>query len=136
MDDFKDFDDDIYKVITAIDGKVKKAVEESMEEGLKIARKNTPNSGMTYSERQKRAGKRAKSNTSSIQNSLAISKVKKTEDGYLGSVYYDRLNGWRAHFASYGTIKQRAQDYINKSTKEIKESDERIMERLSRRLIE
>lgn len=110
--------------------KARELVKEAGERAEEVIKANTPQSGITFAQRQQVRDSRKAYYTDSLVNSVYktnITGAKQFEPRQ--RIGYDDDNGWRAHFTNYGTKHQKGQGFIEKARAIIIKDTEEIVER-------
>ena len=131
MADIKDtVSPELERIKQELPKKARELVKESGERAEEVIKANTPQSGITFAQRQQVRDSRKPYYTDSLVNSVyktGISGAKQFEPRQ--RIGYDDDNGWRAHFTNHGTKHQKGQKFIEKSRAVIIKETEEIIER-------
>lgn len=101
----------LQKTTKTIDLKVNKAVNEATPVAKRVLIKNTPYwDGTKYLDKNR--GSYTKEH---MKDHVVYSKARQGQ----AEVGFDDVVAWRAHFTNFGTIKQRPQNFIEKTIKEL-----------------
>lgn len=110
----------LQKTSKNIDLKVNKAVNEATPVAKRVLIKNTPYwDGTKYVDK-----KRGAYTKEHIKDHIVYSKARQGQ----AEVGFDDDVAWRAHFTNFGTIKQRPQNFIEKTIKELENEVSNIIQ--------
>lgn len=131
MADIKDtVSPELERIKQELPKKARELVQEVGERAEEVIKANTPQSGITFAQRQQVRDSRKSYYTDSLVNSVyktGVTGAKQFEPRQ--RIGYDDDNGWRTHFTNSGTKHQSGQRFIEKSRAVIVKDAEQIIER-------